>query len=77
VLTAGGGSVAHQSFLRDSFEMDDLTRDGDVDLVLHFRIVDTGAGSDTTELLVVGRFLDTNGEWYSFVGRDGVQVQAP
>jgi beta-lactamase class A len=77
VLTAGGGSVAHQSFLRDSFEMDDLTRDGDVDLVLHFRIVDTGAGSDTTELLVVGRFLGTNGAWYSFVGRDGVQVQGP
>jgi hypothetical protein len=77
VLTAGGGSGVTQHFLRDSFEMDDFTRDGDLDRVLHFRIVGTGAGPDTEELLVVGRFLGTDGELYSFVGRDFVQVQGP
>jgi hypothetical protein len=75
MLTAGGGSSAQQDFLRDSFEKDDQTRDGDLDRVQHFPIQGTGVEAGTTELLVRGRFLGSDGNWYSFVGRDSVQVQ--
>jgi hypothetical protein len=75
VLTAGAGGTVHQHFVRDSFEMDDRTRDGDDDRVLSFNIVGTGIMPHTTELHVVGRFQGAGGTWYTFVGRDAIQVQ--
>ena len=75
VLSAGGGGTVHQDFLRDSFEMDDFTRDGDLDKVLHFRVTGAGVTGATTTLYVVGRFQDETGGWYTFVGSDTIQVQ--
>lgn len=75
VLTAGAGSTVQQHFFRDSFEMNDQTRDGDVDAVLHFRAPETGVTAATTELHVVGRFRSAGGAWFTFIGRDAIQVQ--
>lgn len=75
VLNGGNGSSVHQSFIRDSFEMDDHTRDGDLDMVLHFRITGTGATAATTELCVTGKFQGNGGTWFTYVGCDEVQTQ--
>ncbi|HSJ23975.1 MAG TPA: serine hydrolase [Longimicrobiales bacterium] len=75
VLNGGNGSSVHQSFIRDSFEMDDHTRDGDLDMVLHFRIAGTGATAATTELCVTGKFQGNGGTWFTYVGCDVVQTQ--
>jgi hypothetical protein len=77
VLGSNGGSAATQHFIRDSFEMDDKTKDGDLDMVLHFGIVGTGSTSQTTELCVTGRFAGAGGAWYTFLGCDAVTVNGP
>ncbi len=74
-LATGEGGTVHQHFIRDSFEMDDFTRDGDLDMVLHFRITGAGVTQGDTNLYVVGRFQDESGAWYTFVGSDTIQVQ--
>lgn len=75
ILTAGGGGTVHQHFIRDSFEMDDRTRDGDLDMVLNFRITGAGISAGLTTLHVKGRFQGAGGTWYTFVGWDAIQVQ--
>jgi hypothetical protein len=77
VLGLGGGSGATQSFARDSFEMDDRTRDGDTDLVLHFGIAGTGADAATDALCVVGQFLADGGALHTFLGCDMVDPRGP
>lgn len=77
MLGAGGGSSASRHFVRDSFEMDDMTRDGDLDMVLHFGIPGSGADAGTVEMCVVGRFLAAGGAVHTYFGCDAVQPQAP
>lgn len=77
VLGMGGGSAAAQNFVRDSFEMDDKTKDGDLDMVLHFGIVGSGADPQTAELCVTGQFLGNGGVWYTFLGCDAVNPNGP
>lgn len=72
VLGGGGGSTASHDFIRDSFELDDHTKDGDRDMVLHFPVVGTGADAQQTELCVTGSFLGDSGVWYTFLGCDEV-----
>jgi hypothetical protein len=76
-LGSGGGGLATQSFIRDSFEMDDQTKDGDADMVLHFPMPGTGADSGTEALCVAGQFLGEGGVWYGFLGCDVVTPVGP
>lgn len=76
VLGTDDGSPVSQNFVRDSFEMDDKTKDGDLDRVLHFGIVGTGADPMTTELCVTGQFLG-NGGMLTFLGCDAVDPNGP
>jgi hypothetical protein len=77
MLGQGAGSTASQHFLRDSFEMDDRTKDGDIDLVLHFGIVGTGADVQTAALCVTGSFLGEGGVWFTFLGCDAMKPTGP
>jgi hypothetical protein len=77
VLGAGAGGTALQSFIRDSFELDDKTKDGDLDMVLLMSIVGTGAGAQEAELCVTGRFLGDGGIWYTFLGCDPITPKGP
>lgn len=77
-LNDGGGSSAHpdRAFLRDSFELDDQTRDGDDDLTLLFALPGTGVDDQTTEACTVGTYQDGGGEVLTFYGCDTVHTTA-
>ena len=55
--------------------MDDKTKDGDDDMVLLFKITDTGVEDGTTELCVLGSYLGEDGNVYSFFGCDFVEIK--
>lgn len=55
--------------IEDSLELDEVTYDGDLDLVLHFRTADLSIAPATTELCVRGTF-ENGGMTYQFVGCD-------
>lgn len=76
VLEGGGGAAeSHdRGHLEDSLEMDELTSDGDLDLVLHFKAQETGMDTDTTELCIVGEYTDSSGGRHTFFGCDSVRV---
>jgi hypothetical protein len=59
--------------LEDSFELDEVTRDGDLDMVLHFEAAATGIRVGDTEACVKGRFRH-GGRTLTFFGCDAVRV---
>jgi hypothetical protein len=72
---SGGAFEAHdRGHLEDSYEMDEMTRDGDIDLVLHFRTQETGIGLNTTEACVKGEWMDGMGNIHKFFGCDSVRI---
>jgi uncharacterized repeat protein (TIGR01451 family) len=76
VLQSGSGAPEkHQrGHFEDSFELDEVTRDGDVDLLAHFATKATPIPPGTTELCVRGTF-DAAGMTYGFLGCDAVVVR--
>lgn len=72
VLDAGaGGSEVHgRGHIEDSQEPDELTNDGDLDLVLHFRASESGIVQTTTTACVQG--LTVGGVY--FTGCDSVRI---
>jgi uncharacterized repeat protein (TIGR01451 family) len=75
VVNAGGGSfdTDGKGRIRDSFEPDDSTRDGDADMVLHFGIQQTGLVPADTEACVKGEFV-IGVDRFVFFGCDRVEV---
>lgn len=79
VLAAGGGAapVTTAGVLRDSFELDEVTRDGDLDLQAALRpSSDTGIDVSTSQACVTGTYVD-DGVEYGFFGCDRVTVRPP
>ena len=75
----GGGGAAerhNRGHIEDSFELDENTKDGDLDMVLHFRAAETGVEADDTELCVKGEFTDASGT-HLFFGCDAVRIVPP
>jgi uncharacterized repeat protein (TIGR01451 family) len=71
VLAGGGaGLIRGSGHLEDSFELDEVTQDGDLDLVLQFRVADSGLTTTSTEACVAGTF----GAGYRFIGCDAINV---
>lgn len=71
----GGGTEVHaRGHLEDSRELDESTRDGDTDLVLHFDAVESGLVPGVTEACVRGTWLDGGGGAHLFFGCDAVRV---
>lgn len=77
-LNDGSGSSAHpdRAFLRDSFELDDTTKDGDDDMALLFALPGTGVADQTTEACTVGTYQGGGGEALTFYGCDTVHTTA-
>lgn len=76
VGTATGASEIHQQgHLSDSWELDEATRDGDLDMVLHFKPASSGLRIGDTESCLKGRYTAPGGERYTFLGCDSVRVK--
>ena len=73
--TGGAFEVHGRGHPEDSFELDELTRDGDQDLVLHFRSGETSIASGVTEACVKGVYLDAGGVARRFFGCDSIVVR--
>jgi uncharacterized repeat protein (TIGR01451 family) len=72
---SGGAFEAHdRGHIEDSRELDEITRDGDADMVLHFNVQETGISAGTTEACVKGEWLDPAGDVYLFFGCDAVRI---
>lgn len=75
VWAGTGGATIHNglSHIRDSFEPDDKTKDGDPDMVLSFRTSQTGIVPGATEACMKGQFTQ-GGQVFSFFGCDAVRT---
>jgi uncharacterized repeat protein (TIGR01451 family) len=75
VAVPSGATETHaKNHLEDSFELDEKTRDGDLDGVMHFKPDAAGLTSTTTEACVKGRYSDGGGT-FTFFGCDSVVVR--
>jgi len=75
VNSGGGGTEIHaRGHLEDSRELDEQTRDGDTDLVLHFDANASGLVLGVTEACVRGTWLDGGGNAHLFFGCDAVRI---
>ncbi|GAA1612289.1 hypothetical protein GCM10009789_78180 [Kribbella sancticallisti] len=57
-----------------SYELDERTRDADLDLVLHFKPADSGLTLSSTQACLKGRYTAPDGNAYTFLGCDSVRV---
>ncbi|MGH2710429.1 MAG: hypothetical protein ACRDH9_04385 [Actinomycetota bacterium] len=76
VVNAGGGApeTHGKGHPEDSLEPDEVSRDGDIDLVLHFRTQETELAAGDTMACVRGQFLGPANQILTFMGCDVVQV---
>jgi uncharacterized repeat protein (TIGR01451 family) len=71
----GGAVEWHgRGHVKDSFELDEVTKDGDLDLVLHFRASETGIQKTDTEACAKGEWVDAGGGVHKFFGCDEVRI---
>lgn len=71
---AGGSAEAHgRSHHERSYELDERTRDDDLDNVLHFALAGSGLTAASTEACVKGRF-QSGSNTYTFFGCDSVRM---
>ena len=71
---AGGAAERHKDGHPEySLELDEVTSDADVDMVLDFLSAETGLHLSSTEACAKGRF-QVGGAWYTFFGCDSVRV---
>ena len=69
-----GATESHgKVHLKKSYELDDKTRDGDIDGVMHFMFSNTGLSSADSQACVKGSFYE-GGSIYTFYGCDSVNV---
>lgn len=61
----------------DAFELDETTEDGDLDMVLHFKVQETGIQPGDTEACVKGEWVDGNGDVHKFFGCDVIRTVPP
>ena len=72
--TCGANEVHKQMNIEDTFELDERTKDGDQDLVLHFLAFDTGITKDMTTACVKGTWVDAAGGHHAFFGCDSIRT---
>lgn len=58
----------------DSYELDERSRDGDLDLVLHYKPRASGLTTSATEACLKGKYLAPSGATWTFFGCDSVRV---
>jgi uncharacterized repeat protein (TIGR01451 family) len=75
--TGGAFEFHGRGHIEDAFELDEVTKDGDIDMVLHFRANETGLQPGDTEACVKGDWVDSGGGVHSFFGCDSVRTVPP
>jgi hypothetical protein len=71
----GGAFEAHgQGHIEDSLELDERTQDGDLDMVLHFHVQETGISAGHTEACAKGQWTDAEGGVHTFFSCDAVCI---
>jgi uncharacterized repeat protein (TIGR01451 family) len=73
-MPAGGSEIHQTGHLERSYELDEKTRDADLDMVMHFDASESGLTAGTTEACVKGT-LTSGGTAYTFFGCDAVVIQ--
>lgn len=71
---SGARETHHRGHPEDSFELDEETKDGDTDLVLHFRTQESGISDDSEEACVKGEWIDPDGDRLRFFGCDDIRT---
>lgn len=72
----GGATEKHGTgHLEDAFELDEITLDGDMDMVLHFVVADSGIQRGDTQACVKGTWTDTGGNVHKFFGCDSIRTR--
>ncbi|MDQ3972896.1 MAG: DUF11 domain-containing protein [Actinomycetota bacterium] len=71
---SGAQEIHGTTHLEDSYELDEKTRDGDLDAVMHFKPSDSGLSATSTEGCVKGKFV-LGGVTYTFLGCDSVRMR--
>jgi uncharacterized repeat protein (TIGR01451 family) len=72
--TGGAPAFRAKDHIKDAQELDEKTKDKDLDMVLQFRVGNTGLTQASTEACVKGTFTGTGGAAYEFFGCDSVQI---
>lgn len=73
-INDNGATEKHnKEHIEDSFELDEVTQDGDDDMVLHFPTQDTELAPGDTEACIKGKLVD-NGNELTFFGCDFVNI---
>ncbi len=75
--TGGAFEIHNKGHIEDSYELDERTRDGDQDMVLHFSTLATGIQPSDTEACVKGEWVDSGGGVHQFFGCDSVRTTPP
>ncbi|MET8454270.1 hypothetical protein [Streptomyces sp. NPDC005209] len=71
---AGGGEVHGRGHPGDSYELDERTRDGDTDNVMHFKPSESGLTLTSTRACLKGKYRAPGGQMYTYLGCDSVRV---
>ena len=70
----GGATEFHNTgHIEDSYELDEVTQDGDLDMVLHFKAKETELDETDTQGCVKGQ-IEIEGMFYTFFGCDSIRV---
>jgi uncharacterized repeat protein (TIGR01451 family) len=72
--TGGAPAFRAMDHIKDAQELDEKTKDKDLDMVLQFRVGDTGLTQASTAACVKGVFTGPGGGAYEFFGCDSVAV---
>jgi uncharacterized repeat protein (TIGR01451 family) len=72
--TEGALEIHNRGHLEDAFELDEVTQDGDLDMVLHFKASESGLAVGDIEACVIGSWTDLGGVVHSFFGCDAIRI---
>jgi uncharacterized repeat protein (TIGR01451 family) len=70
----GAREIHNTGHLDRSYELDERTRDADLDMILHFKPAESGLTTASTEACLKGSYVAPNGSVYRFLGCDSVRV---
>jgi hypothetical protein len=71
---SGAREIHNKGHVERSYELDEKTRDADLDMVLHFKPSASGLTANTTEACLKGSFRASDGNTYRFLGCDSVRI---
>jgi uncharacterized repeat protein (TIGR01451 family) len=75
--TGGAFERHNRGHIERSIELDEVTKDADLDMVLHFEANESGIGPGDTEACVKGEWIDGGGQAHKFFGCDSIRLVPP